>query len=78
MNQRNNRFVTPDIMVQPNSRSSTGLHRSFVALLDTVVEDVNDGVNIVTEYPGFYRAMLDNQTLFGLFLKRIKSDKKKV
>lgn len=78
MSQRNNRFVTPDIMVQPNSLSSTGLHRSFVALLDAVVEDAHDGVNIVTEYPGFYRAMLDNQSLFGLFLKRIKTNTKKV
>ncbi len=48
-----------------------GLQSGFFSLLDGVAAEASAGNNIISEYPGFYRAMMDDEKLFDTFIEEI-------
>ena len=48
-----------------------GLKSGFFSLLDLVVNEATAGNNILGEYPGFFRAMMDDKELYDRFMKEM-------
>ena len=51
----------------------TGLQSGFYSLLDLVVNEASAGNNIIGEFPGFFKAMMDDEKLFDTFIKELNS-----
>lgn len=52
---------------------SNGLRSGFFSLLDLVVKEASDGNNILGEYPGFFRAMMDDKELYDHFIREMNA-----
>lgn len=48
-----------------------GIQSGFFSLLDGVAAEASAGNNIIGEYPGFYRAMMDDEKLFDTFIEEV-------
>lgn len=51
-----------------------GTKSGFFSLLDCVASEASAGKNIISEYPGFYRAMMDDEDLFDTFIEELKKN----
>ncbi|MEM7799576.1 MAG: hypothetical protein AAF633_10330 [Chloroflexota bacterium] len=77
MKQENHQVVDPEVRPVDDLLTNTGIHRSFEDMVDSIVGDAYAGVDIVNEYPGFYRLMLDNKPLYKMFLERLSKRKRR-
>ena len=55
------------------SPRDNGVQSGFFSLLDLVVKEASAGHNIVSEFPGFFRAMMDDEQLFNTFKEKLNS-----
>lgn len=55
------------------STRENGIQSGFFSLLDLVVKEASAGHNIVSEFPGFFRAMMDDEQLFNTFKEKLNS-----
>ncbi len=55
------------------SQRPNGLRSGFFSLLDIVVKEASAGNNILGEYPGFFRAMMDDKELYDHFVKEMSA-----
>ena len=55
------------------SNRDNGIQSGFFSLLDLVVKEASAGNNIIGEFPGFFRAMMDDEKLFDTFIEKLNS-----
>ena len=55
------------------SQRDTGIQSGFFSLLDLVVKEASAGNNIIGEFPGFFKAMMDDEQLFDTFIEKLNA-----
>jgi hypothetical protein len=53
------------------SPRENGVQSGFFSLVGGVAVEASAGKNIISEYPSFYRAMMDDERLFDTFIEEM-------
>ena len=60
------------LAVTNRGQRDNGVQSGFFSLLDLVANEVSEGNNILGEFPGFFRAMMDDEALFDTFKNKLR------
>lgn len=59
------------LAIANRGQRDNGVQSGFFSLLDLVANEASEGNNILSEFPGFFRAMMDDETLFDTFKNKL-------